>query len=123
MRKLMNAILKNDTIAFTVFAVLTLIGYFFGMKLIVASKIVLALTVVTAIITVAFNTYHFKDMKEIIPNYTFQYVCTMLLMVTTLIVAITLPTMILGYSLVIAIAMPAIMFRAGVVENLRTIYC
>ena len=44
-------------------------------------------------------------------------------MVTTLIVAIALPTMILGYSLVIAIAIPAIMFRAGVVENLRTIYC
>ena len=123
MKKLMNAILKNDVIAFTVFAVLTLIGYFFGMKLIVASKIVLALTVVTAIITVAFNTYHFKDMKEILPNYTFQYAFTVLLTVTTLVVAIALPTMILGYSLIVAIVMPVIMFRAGVVENLRVIYC
>ena len=119
----MCAILKNDVIAFTVFAVLSFVGYYFGIKLLVASRVFLALAVAGAILTVGFNTYNYKLVKELIPHYTMQYIATIVITVATLVVAIALPQANAIYSLVISVVFPVVMLKTKAFENLRIIYC
>ena len=119
----MCAILKNDTIAFTVFAVLSFIGYYFGIKLLISSKVFLAVFVAGAILTVGFDTYNYKLVKDMIPYYAMHYVATIVITVSTLVVAIALPQANAIYSLVISVVFPVVMLKTKAFENLRVIYC
>ena len=118
MRKLMCAILKNDVVAYTVYAMLSFLGYYVGIKLMLINTITLWLSVACAVLVVGYATYNYKLTKSLVP-----YVATVSAVIATVVVAVAIPQAAAIYSAIVAVIFTIVVHKVKALDYLRDTYC
>ena len=119
----MNVVLKNDALLYLLTGVLSFIAYYYGIKLMVASDILKVVVIVCAVLFFGYNTYNYKLVASIVPNYRVQYIVNVLLTFATITVALILPQFALAYSVLASFVLPFVTYKLGIYDSLRDIYC
>ncbi len=120
MRKLMCAILKNDVVAYTVYAMLSFLGYYVSIKLMLINTITLWLSVACAVLVVGYATYNYKLTKSLVPDYPYQYVSAV---IATVVVAVAIPQAAAIYSAIVAVIFTIAVHKVKALDYLRDTYC
>ena len=123
MTNIFKAILKNNTATAIITAVLTFVGYYFGMQLMTASKFVMIIGVVSGLFSIAFNVYAIviSRVNSFIHDFTNLHLFTVIVTGATMTVVMAAPSLILAFSCVISLVLTAAMMKYSV-PALREIY-
>ena len=120
----MNAILKNDVVAYTVYAMLSFLGYYVSIKLMLINTITLWLSVACAVLVVGYDaTYNYKLTKSLVPDYPYQYVATVSAVIATVVVAVAIPQAAAIYSAIVAVIFTIAVHKVKALDYLRDTYC
>ncbi len=117
MRKLICAILKNDVVAYTVYAMLSFLGYYVGIKLMLINTITLWLSVACAVLVVGYATYNYK-LTKLVP-----YVATVSAVIAPVVVAVAIPQAAAIYSAIVAVIFTIVVRKVKALDYLRDTYC
>ena len=119
----MCAILKNDVVAYTVYAMLSFLGYYVGIKLMLINTITLWLSVACAVLVVGYATYNYKLTKSLVPDHPYQYVATVSAVIATVVVAVAIPQAAAIYSAIVAVIFTIVVHKVKALDYLRDTYC
>ncbi len=117
----MCAILKNDVVAYTVYAMLSFLGYYVSIKLMLINTITLWLSVACAVLVVGYATYNYKLTKSLVPDY--PYVATVSAVIATVVVAVAIPQAAAIYSAIVAVIFTIAVHKVKALDYLRDTYC
>ena len=118
MKKIMCTMLKNDVVAYTVYAVLSFLGYYTGIKLMTINTITLWLAAACGVLIVGYATYNYK-----LTDHPYQYVATVSATVGTVVVAVAIPQAAVIYSAIVAVIFTIVVHKVKALEYLRDTYC